>query len=306
MRARDRFLVAGLVVALSASAPVLATAKGKKKKKAPAAVTKTASAPLAAGSSATATASCTGKSHATGGGLAVSPNYVPNSNTGLRSLALGNTPLGSKGWVATASAYTNPASSGALTTSVRCESNALGKIALRSSSSQTLAGSTGGDIVLNCPPGTHVISGGYQGDPPTNLASLNTFRIIILQSRRTGPGQWTVSGYNRTGAPTSTMTGHVVCELNRKGSGVREVSAFAPTNNDARTSADATCPKKTHVVSGGFLVSPATFPGAVPVVGIDETVPVGRRTWHVGIHEFPGAGLPPGSALQTVAYCKKG
>src|SRR4051794_29306414 len=87
-----------LLVAFAGLTPAV-SAKGKKKKHKPAAAsTKTASSPLAAGGTATATASCTGKSHATGGGLSVAPNYVPSSNTGLRSLPLGNFPSGNKSW----------------------------------------------------------------------------------------------------------------------------------------------------------------------------------------------------------------
>ena len=70
-------------------------------------------------------------------------------------------------------------------------------------------------MVFNCPPGTHVTRG-FAGEGLTNLASLATFRIIVLQSRRTGPGQWTVTAYNRTGAPTAIVTGHAVCERNGK------------------------------------------------------------------------------------------
>jgi hypothetical protein len=47
-------------------------------------------------------------------------------------------------------------------------------------------------------------------------------------------------------------------------------------------------------------------PGSVPAIGVDEFTPVGRRGWHLGLHEWPTVNLPAGSALQTFAYCKKG
>lgn len=301
---RCRIGVALFLCAL-VSLPGLSTvADAKKKKSKPVASTNSASSALAAGGSATATAGCSGKTHATGGGYSVAPNFAPPA-TGLRSLPTLNSPLGNKGWTATSVAYTNPASAGALTAYARCEKNSAGKIAIRSNSSATLPAGIGQSLVFNCPPGTHVISGGFAGDGPTALNSLATFRIIVLESRRTGPGQWTITGYNRTGAPTSTLTGYAVCEFNAKGSAVSEVSSFVPVANDARTAADPTCSKKQHVVSGGFLVSPLP-PGTVPVIGVDETQPVGERWWHTGLHEFPSFTLPAGSALQAVAYCKKG
>jgi hypothetical protein len=293
------------LAALASIAGLSTVADAKKKKKAkPVATTKSASSPLAAGGTATATATCSGKTHATGGGYSVAPNFVPAA-TGLRTLPTLNSPLGNKGWSGTAAAYTNPVSSGALSSYARCEKNTAGKIAIRVNSSASLPASSGQSLIFNCPAGTHVISGGFAGAPPTALNDPGTFTIIVLQSRRTGPGQWTVTGYNRTGAPTSTLTGFAVCEINAKGSGVSEVSTFTQIASDGRTNGQPTCSKKAHVVSGGFLVSPLP-PGSVPVIGVDETQPVGNRAWHVGLHEFPGFTLPAGSSLQAVAYCKKG
>jgi hypothetical protein len=162
-------------------------------------------------------------------------------------------------------------------------------------------------MVFNCPPGTHVISGGYAG---TGLASfnlsLNSHRIVVLQNRRTGANQWTISAFNNpNGGAAASLTGFAVCERNAKGSAITEASHFTPLVDNGRTVGDAACTGKKHLVSGGFLVSPATFPGTVPLVGIDENQPVGKKAWHVGLWEYPTA-LPPGSALQTVAYCKKG
>ena len=305
MGRRRRAAVALSLAALVSLASLAPAVDAKKKKKGGSvASTRSASAPLAAGSAATATANCKGKTHATGGGFTVAPNFTPPA-TGLRTLPTLDAPSGGKGWTASAAAYTNPAASGALTSFVRCEKDTAGKIVIRTNSSLTLPPATGQDMVFNCPPGTHVISGGFAGEGPTNLASLATFRIIVLQSRRTGPGQWTVTAYNRTGAPPASITGHAVCERNGKGQSVSEVSTVAQVTDDARTVGDPTCSKKKHVVSGGFLVTPLP-PGTVPVVGVDESQPVGKRSWHTGLHEYPSFTLPAGSALQAFAYCKKG
>lgn len=293
-----------LAAALVAVAGMTGAADAKKKKKKPVASTRSASSPLNPGTTATATVSCTGKTHATGGGFAVAPSFTPPA-TGLRTLPTLDGPLGPKGWTASAAAYTNPSSSGRITTYARCEKNSAGKIAIRANTSQAIPAGFGQNLVFNCPAGTHAISGGFAGDGPTALNSLATFRIIVLQNRRTAPGQWTISGYNRSGAPTSTLTGYAVCEANAKGGGVSEVSTTVPLADDARTVADPTCSKKKHVVSGGFLVSPLP-PGTVPVVGVDESQPVGNRSWHTGLHEFPSFTLPAGATLQAVAYCKNG
>jgi hypothetical protein len=296
--------IAALVVALGpASAPA---AKSKKKKKPKAAVTKTASVAFGSGTQATTTAGCTGKTHASGGGYAIAPSFTAPA-TGLRSLHAQSSPAGNRGWTSAAGAFTAPAASGNLTGYVRCESNRLGKIATRSSSSLTLNPGVSQNLIFNCAPGTHVISGGFAGTAIANFADpTNGWRIMVLQSRRTGPGQWTVSVYNKQ-APggAATITGFVVCELNGKGRAVSEVAASTALAEDQRRSADATCPKKKHVVSGGFLVTP-TGPGQVPGVGIDENLPVGNRGWHIGLYDFPTVTLPAGATLTGYAYCKKG
>ena len=53
-----------------------------------------------------------------------------------------------------------------------------------------------------------------------------------------------------------------------------------------------------------FNVQPATFPGTVPVIAVDENQPVGKKTWHVGLHEWQGSASPAGTSLTTYAYCK--
>lgn len=72
-------LSVALVLALGAT-PVVAK-KGKPK---PVATTQASTVALATGATASASATCTGKTHATGGGFAVSPPFVP-PGTGVRS-----------------------------------------------------------------------------------------------------------------------------------------------------------------------------------------------------------------------------
>jgi len=302
-------------VALAALAAMLAfaalggDAEAKKKKKKPINPASTVTSVLTMGSSTSVAgaASCPGKTHATGGGFAVAPTFTPPS-TGLRTLNSTSNPSGTQGWATGGSAYASPIAAGQFTTFARCERNTAGRISIRASSSLTLAPGAGQSIVFDCPSSSHAISGGYAAP---SLAAFSTafssHRIVVVQSRRTGRGQWTISAYNNPNSPASAnLTGYAVCELNAKGSAVTQAaSSLAPVINDGRTAADATCTGKTHSVSGGFLVSHA-FPGAVPLVSVDESHPVGRRGWHTGLWEFPQVILPASTSLQTFVYCKKG
>ena len=269
----------------SAATPIATPAKkGKKKKKGKPAVSRTASVGLPPSSTQTGAASCPKGTHMSGGGYQVTPVFDLGVG-GTRSLTVNSHSSGARAWTARADAYATPPNPGTFTTAVRCEKNSLGKLAVTIAGDAVLPPATGGTLNLTCPPGTHVLSGGYDG---TGLGAYtyaaSSQRTIVLGSRRTGPAQWTISAY---------------------GQGVSEASRFAPLVSDGRTTAGAGCGKKAHVVSGGFLVSPATFPGSVPMVSIDQSMPAGKRGWNVSAWDYP-FGDPVGSTLQTIAYCKKG
>lgn len=295
-------LLAALVSVAGLS--TVADAKKKKKKKVTA-VTKSATVPIGSGTTVTGAAACTGKTHMTGGGLALAPVFTPPAS-GLRSVAPGSSPSGAKGWASAAGAFNTPAATGTLTTYVRCEGNSAGQLVNTLSTAATLPPGQGSTATLNCAPGTHVISGGYSGTGIVNFANAITgYRIVVLVSRRTGPGQWQVNAYNSSQANTAaTVTAYATCERNGKGKAVSEVaSAAVPVTLASRSAADATCGKRSHVVSGGFAINP-NGAGDVPGMTVDETYPVGRRGWHVGA--FNLSVPPPASSLQAFAYCKKG
>jgi hypothetical protein len=289
---------------IAADSPATAAKKKKKKKKAaPVANTQSTVTGFLSASSPIGSAACTGSTHITGGGFAVSPSFTPPAS-GLRSAGISSNPTGPSGWAAQSAAFSNPTAAGTLTTFARCESNSLGKLAITGSSSVTLAPGAGQNLIFNCAPGTHVISGGFAGTSFGNFTNGTTgYRTIVLQNRRTGPGQWTVTGYNNPQAGvTATLTGYAVCEQDAPGRTIGEASAFAPLAENTRGAVDATCGGKTHVVSGGFLITP-TGPGQVPGVGVDEMQPVGEKGWHVGLHDFVNIALPAGSSLTGYAYC---
>lgn len=309
MRKR-RALVAMLAVTLSAMGAAAEAGAKKGKKKGKPAVTRFASAPLASNASATAAAACGKGTHVSGGGFAVAPSFQPFTS-GLRSHAATSFPTGPKGWSATASAFSNPSAAGSLTAYARCERNSLGQLTSRIESSTTLNPGTAATISLSCAPGTHMLSGGYVSTAATTLTNVLGFRALLFRSLRTGPARWEVTAFNNGLGPSPTavpFTAYALCERNAKGRGVSEASSLVPIAADARTAADASCAKKQHVVAGGFEISPYPSgpPVNLPAVGIDEFHPVGKRGWHMGVHEWQTVALPPGSALRAIAYCKKG
>jgi hypothetical protein len=302
--------IAALVGLLALGVASPAVAKKKKKKSQPV-VSATASAPFNAASGQTLAATCGKGTHISGGGFAVSPNYVPGSGltgTGLRSGTGTSTPDGAKTWKVASSSWANPAASGTLTAIARCESDSLGKLFATLSSSLSLSPGEGTPLVLNCPNGTHVIAGGYAGDAAGAPAyTAPSFRLIMLQSQRTGPGQWSFTVANNQFSPAAaTVTVYAVCEKNAKGVSVSEVGTTVPVAEDQRASADASCTGKTHAISGGFVLSPIpTTSGSIPVTELDEFEPTSKKTWHLGLFEAQGFGVPAGSTVRDIAYCKK-
>jgi hypothetical protein len=284
------------------SAPAISAAKSKS-----VASTKSANVPLGPGSAVSTTAKCKSGSHISGGGYQVSPSFTPSALTGVRSDPTSSTPSGATSWSAGGAAFATPAVSGTETVFARCEKNSEGRIVQLPFGSGTAILGTVTNVTLNCASGTHVLAGGFTVSPPPNLADPNKAGAQVLQSRRTATGQWTITVGNPlppAGVVAASFSASALCELNQGSEKVKEVSSTAPIGDDARTTADASCSKKKHLVSGGFLVSPNS--GTAPAVGIDEFQPSGSRKWHTGLYEFPGFNLPAGSSLTTYAYCKKG
>ena len=292
-----------LVLGLGMASPAVAK---KKRKRVQPAVTSTAVAPLSSAGTASATANCAGRTHLSGGGYVIAPHNDPTTSSGLLTSTSTSTPVGVTAWNAKSDAFANPATSGSLTSIARCESNTLSQLGTVVSGSATVASGILDNLVIQCPSGTHVVSAGYAG---TGLATYNggftSFRILILQSRRTALNEWTISAFESSASPASgTVDVAALCERNAKGRSINEVTGLAPIPTNSRASADATCAAKQHVLSGGFVVAPIpSNSGNPPVVGIDEFEPTGNSTWHLGLRSF--GPQPPGSSVATYAYCAK-
>lgn len=297
-----------LLLALGVASPAVAK---KKKKKAQPAITTSAAGPLSSSGTGSATAACSGKTHITGGGYAVSPHlsFGPPPS-GLNAVSSTSIPAGATGWSAKADAFAVTAASGSLTTFARCESNTLSRIGIVVTGTATVAPGILANLVIDCPAGTHVVGAGYDG---TGLAAYNlsnaNFRILILQSRRTALNEWTISAFENSvgmNPPSGSVSVAAICELDSKGRSIGEVSTFSAFGNNSRATGDPTCPAKQHVVSGGYALSPIpSNSGSPPVVGVDEFEPSGKSTWHLGLHTVPTQPQPAGSSVATYAYCAK-
>jgi hypothetical protein len=299
-------VLAGLL-ALGALTPVV---EAKKKKPRSPAVTRTAAVSLLPGTQQSATARCPKGRHISGGGFSVSPTYTASvtdaftDDTGTRSVHLQSQSAGNRSWISGAAALTSPTVAGTFSAIARCERNDLGKLAVTLSGSSTIPVGQGNTTTLTCPAGTHVLTGGFAGSPPGNLADPQGRRLTMTESRRVSNSTWEIRAINPLDAPSvATLSTNVVCERNGK-RGVLENSAVLPIVDNGRTGSTVPCARrKQHVVGGGFLVSPFTSPS--PAVGIDQHQPVGQRSWQVGLYEFPTFALPTGSLLTTYAYCKR-
>jgi len=301
-------VVACALLIASSVGPAHAAAKGKGKKRPPAR-TVTTETLVAAGAVGSATSVCPRGTHLTGGGHSLAPPFsangtVPRSDdTGAGSVTLGSNPLVDfTGWTASLGLFTFSPSAGTLTSAVRCERNALGRLVDLLIGTNDLAGGSLGVVRLVCGPGTHMLSGGFAVEPPGDLSDPTAVRPIILSSARVDERSWEVTAHY-DGPTPAVLRGFGLCERNGHRRTVSERSTTVPVVDLGRTSAEARCPKGRHSVAGGFAIVDATPTTAI--VGVDHSLPVGVRGWNVSLHENPTYNLPVGTTLTTHAYCKR-
>jgi hypothetical protein len=299
----------GLVLVLAGLiAPCLLPVAAEGKKTTSASTRKSSTA-VAPGSQRSRPTSCPHATHITGGGWLISPPFNPNGtsaptdDTGARSLQLQSQSQGFKSWRAGAAIFSSSPAPGTLTTFARCERNIQGRETQTTSGSSTLSPGEGANVLLHCPAGTRVVTGGFSGSPAGDLAVPQARRIIILESRRLNSTTWEVRAVNPNGAPSqATIAANAVCEK-IKGVNTTEVASVAPIATNARSQATATCPKGRRVSGGGFQISPVTSP--LPAVAIDQSQPLGQRSWQIGLYELPELNSPSDSFVTTYSYCRK-
>jgi hypothetical protein len=301
-------------VAALAIACALAPAAVAKKKKITIVGTTTTGIPLPPGSTQTNSASCTKGLHVTGGGFAIAPTFTAQGtapltdDSGVKTFSQISYPSSRNTWTANAGALAQPSTAGSLTTFARCEHNDLGKVAGTVFGSTALAPGNAVTAALDCPPKTHVLSGGYAVDKPFVNAQAGTSKLFVLGSYRSAAGQWTVVAYNINVAapPVTTLTLYAVCEKNAKKLRITQVQATAPVVDNGIAAVSPSCSKKHHAIGGGFQFSPPVATGsAAPALQVQESAPTGSRAWTVETYDFP-APFPyaPGTAVTGYAYCK--
>ena len=305
--AYSRLAVMAAALALLLCGAVAPAAVAKKKKKAKTFTSKSLSVPLSPANSAAASADCPSKTHVTGGGFTVTPGFIPTALTGTRSIVDKSIFGGKRLWSGTAVAYASPPQPATFTVKVQCESDELIKKLATNTAGGVVPIDTVARVNLTCPAGLQVLSGGIEISAPPSLTEPNKIGALVLESRRTAPNQWTVTVLNPAiGQSPVVVNGIGVCEQPKKKSPVSEVSFSTPIGDDARATAQASCSKKQHVVSGGFSVTPNTVGSSSPAVSVDQSQSTSKRAWGVALYEFPGAALPAGATLTAIAYCKKG
>jgi hypothetical protein len=268
--------------------------------------TSSETAPLASSQTQTASAKCPGGMNLTGGGFSVAPPYDPAGSVGTKTMAQVSRPEGKKTWVGSAGALQVPISAGTFTTYARCQKKSLGKTQASDVGTAIVPPKGGQTMTFNCRGNAHVLYGGFGTDRPFSVPDLGSSQLVPVQSQRVTSTTWMVTAYNASATAPATMFGYAGCEANKKASKVSIRSATVPLNSDARTSAQLSCRKKQHVVGGGFSITPLPVAGGtVPSAGVDENMPLGKKTWKIGAFENPGFTLPAGSALTAQTLCKK-
>jgi hypothetical protein len=296
---RSAVAVAGFcVVASLAAAPGANASRG---------VTRTGAVSFPPSTKRLASASCPAGAHLTTGGFLVSPGATAGS--GFKTLTQVNKIAGTSGWtVQSASFATNPAAT--LIAYARCERKRDGRIAIRSPFPIPVNPGEQRRVTSRCPDGTHPIGGGWSINNPYDPANLSASSYLtVTENRQVGPRSWAIAGQipNVMSLQPSTLTTETTCEYNgRRKITVR--SKLVPYLNNVRTTATATCPKRKHVVSGGFLFNPQAGPppgNPVPFPYLDRHSPVGSRSWRVDAYDLSAFPPPAGSAMTVYAYCRK-
>ena len=284
-------------LALLAAAPAMAT-KGR---------TARASVALPPESSRSVTATCPAGTHSTAGGFTVNPLGTPG--LGFASVTQVSNRIGRRAWTVTSGAESsNPPAT--LTSVVRCERRIDSRIVVPLVGSATINPGFAQTFNFNCPPQTRPVSGAWSVNNPFNGDLQNSSNLVVIQNRRLDRNTWTMTagvrsdpnGPNPPNHPGSTFTATVPCETVTRRRLVQRTT-IDPFADDQRASATATCRKRTHVVSGGFVINPLP-PGDVPFAPIDFNAPTSPRSWRVDLYDTI-YGLPPGSSLTTYAYCRR-
>jgi hypothetical protein len=145
---------------------------------------------------------------------------------------------------------------------------------------------TEGRVTARCKRGTRVVSGGFAGEPPGQVA--------VIESHRVGKRKWTVLGSNLE-SETAALVAQANCgkvdRLPRR-SAERRFGGFEPHDLKAK------CRRGERVLSGGFEID--RLPQIAGLI-LGTFRKAGKRGW---LAEAAGGGSAR-PRLTTFAYCEK-
>jgi hypothetical protein len=178
----------------------------------------------------------------------------------------------------------------------------------RGASTQISPGSLA-SATAGCSKGTHVTGGGWSITGPYNPVGPDATdpgtRITHIESRPNRTSSWTASAASfNLPANSSTFTTFARCESNAAGIAFAGVSGTSTIPVGQQSTTDLRCPRRSHVLSGGFGFSPSGDPGdpgAFRAVVV-ESRRLDRRTWRIALVNPAGASGP--ATLFTNAICE--
>ncbi len=138
-------------------------------------------------------------------------------------------------------------------------------------------------VVATCPPGTKVLSGGFEGDEEDDA--------VPYVSRKLGKRQWEVTAVVYSDG--ASLTAQVNCREGRK---LRKKEDTATIDDDRTATAVAKCKRSQRVVSGGFAQEDFPVEGGPFTY---ESVKDGKRKWRVSATSLGS------SDITAYAYCEK-
>jgi len=227
-----------------------------------------------------------------------SPGFSPGDN-GAAAVRIGSQRVGTRKLKTTGFNFGDE--SGVLNSAAYC--SRMGR-RVRVASEKTFVGpQSPGVAIATCPAGSKAVAGGF-ASPGFSAAS--SPRVITLTSKRVGPDQWRVEGFNlgddggnnSSDPRPGTLIAYAYCVEDAPRLVVRRKRVSAGLRGGV-VSFKVRCPRRTRAVSGGFdgniyLSANATAAGAV----------ISKRADHGRAWRFGAVSISERSAKATgYAYC---
>ncbi len=244
-----------------------------------------------------ATAKCPRGTGMTAGGFD-SPSFSPGNNQ-ASAVRIGSQRVGTR--MLKTTGYNFGDQPGVLKSLAYC--SRAGRHVRVASNKVFVAPRSAGVAVATCPGRSRVVAGGF-ASPGFSAAAAP--RVITMTSKRVGPGQWRVEGFNlgddsdnnSSDPPPGTLIAYAYCLDDAPSIVVRHKRVSAGVGGQVK-SFKVRCPRRMRALSGGFdgniyLSANATASGAI----------VSRRAAHGQAWQFGTVSISERSAKSTgYAYC---